>query len=237
MARSQQSPPIYNQILAALPRKTYDFLAPHLEVVPLTTGQILYHPQEPIRHVYFPNRSTISIVNIMANGSMIEIAVIGNEGMLGVSLTSGHPNSCHQAIVQVPDSALRMKAERFKSAFVHHEDFQKLILRYTHALFFQVAQTASCNRLHAIVNRLARWLLLLDDRIEADTFRLTHEFLATMLGSRRAGVTMAAGKLQQVGAIQYKHGRIMICDREKLEQIACECYLVVREEMKRLSGR
>jgi CRP-like cAMP-binding protein len=237
MGRSQQSLPISNRILAALPRKTYDFLAPHLEIVLLTAGQVLYHQQEPIRHVYFPNGSTVSIVNLMADGATIEIGVIGNEGMLGVSLTSGYANSPHQAIVQVADSALRMKAERFKSAFAHHEDFQKLILRYTHALFFQVAQTASCNRLHPIVKRLARWLLLLDDRVEAKTFRLTHEFLATMLGSRRAGVTMAAGKLQQAGAIQYKHGRVTILHREKLEQLACECYRVVREEMKRLSSR
>src|ERR1051325_11433247 len=186
MGRSQQSLPISNRILAALPRKTYDVLAPHLENVLLTAGQVLYHQQEPIRHVYFPNGSTVSIVNLMADGATIEIGVIGNEGMLGVSLTSGYANSPHQAIVQVADSALRMKAERFKSAFAHHEDFQKLILRYTHALFFQVAQPASCNPLHPIVKRLARWLLLLDDRVEAKTFRLTHEFLATMLGSRRA---------------------------------------------------
>ena len=237
MGRSQQSLPTYNQILMALSRKTFELLAPHLEIVPLAAGQVLYHPQEPIRHVYFPNRSTISIVNLMADGATIELGVIGNEGMLGVSLAAGYANSPHQAIVQVADSALRMKAERFRSAFAHHEDFQKLILRYTHALFFQVAQTASCNRLHPIVKRLARWLLLLDDRIEAETFRLTHEFLATMLGARRAGVTMAAGKLQQAGAIQYKHGRVTILHREKLEHLACECYRVVREEMKRLSTR
>jgi CRP-like cAMP-binding protein len=226
-----------NKLLSALSEKSYTALSPHLEPFNLDLGKILYHPKGVVHHVYFPHQSIISMVNILEDGSMVEVGVVGSEGMLGTSLLSGDDISPHQAIVQIADGSVRMKAEFFKEEIKKNAEFTNLMQRYLQALFTQVAQTAACNRLHPIVERLARWMLLTQDRMGTDTLQLTHEFIATMLGTRRAGVTLAAGTLQAAGIITYKRGTMIIRDRERLEEASCECHRIVRDEYERLIGK
>jgi CRP-like cAMP-binding protein len=226
-----------NKLLAALSTKSYKHLAPLLEPTVLKLGDILYHPKEVIRQVYFPHKSIISMVNILEDGSMVEVGVVGSEGMLGTALLSGDNISTHQAIVQVANGSVRMKAAAFQEEIRKNSEFNILVQRYLQALFTQVAQTAACNRLHPIVERLARWLLLTQDRMETERLQLTHEFIATMLGTRRAGVTVAAGTLQAAGIITYNRGAVIIRDRERLEEASCECYRIVRDEYDRLLGK
>ena len=177
------------------------------------------------------------MVNILEDGSMVEIGVIGNEGIVGTALLSGDDISPHQAIVQIANSGMSMKAEAFKQEVKENAEFNNIVHRYLQALFTQIAQTGACNRMHPIVERLARWLLLCQDRMESDTLQLTHEFIATMLGARRAGVSVAAGTLQAAGIISYHRGKVIIRDREGLEEASCECYRTVKVEYDRLLGR
>ena len=223
-----------NKVLAALSQKCYRRLAPDLEVVQLPIGKILYHPKQTIKYVYFPRWAAISMVNILEDGSMVEVGVIGREGMLGASLLSGDDLSPHQAIVQIADGGWRLKAAVFKHEIENNGELSRIARRYLQALFTQVAQTASCNRMHPIGRRLARWILLMHDRVESDTLPLTHEFIATMLGARRAGVTLAAGSLQAANRIRYNRGTVTILDRKKLEDASCECHKIVRDEYDRL---
>jgi CRP-like cAMP-binding protein len=225
-----------NKILAALSANCLKRLEPELEFLQLQLGEILYHPKTPIIYVYFPRLAAISMVNIFEDGSMVEVGVVGREGMLGVSLLSGDEMSLHQAIVQVADGAWRMKAQVFKNEIAGDGELRKLTRRFSQALFIQVGQTAACNRRHTIVERLARWMLLMQDRIDSDTMQLTHEFIAIMLGARRAGVTLAASALQKENIITYKRGKVTILDREKLERVSCECHRIVRDEYRRLLG-
>ena len=226
-----------NKLLAALSTKCRDRLGPDLEFLHLPLGEILYHPNTSIKYVYFPRWSAVSMVNIFEDGSMVEVGVVGREGIVGASLLSGDNVSPYQAIVQMADGAWRMKARVFKDELASNGELDNLTRRYSQALFTQVAQTAACNRLHPIVERLARWLLLMQERVESDTLHLTHEFIATMLGARRAGVTLAAGTLQKAMIIKYNRGRVIILDRDKLEQVACECHRIVRDEFERLLGK
>lgn len=235
MPLSDTSPP-ENKLLAALSQKAYRRLVPDLETVQLPIGEILYHPKQPIKYVYFPRWAAVSMVNIFEDGSMVEVGVIGREGLVGTSLLSGDDVSPHQAIVQIADGAWRMKAAVFKREIGSNGELTNLTRRYTQALFTQVAQTAACNRMHPIVERLARWMLLMQDRMESDTLQLTHEFIATMLGARRAGVTLAAGTLQTAGIIRYNRGKVTVLDRKKLEGASCECHRIVKDEYNRLLG-
>ena len=225
-----------NKLLAALSGNAYKRLAPHLEPVDLPLGEILYYQQAPIEWVYFPRYAAVSMVNIFEDGSMVEVGVIGREGMVGVALLSGDDISPHQAIVQIADGGLRMQSRVFRREVDNNSELNNLIRRYSQALFTQVAQTAACNRMHPIVERLARWLLLMQDRMESDTLQLTHEFISTMLGARRAGVTLAAGRLQAADIIRYSRGKVTILDQSRLEEASCECHRIVRNEYNRLLG-
>jgi CRP-like cAMP-binding protein len=226
-----------NKLLAALSANAYKRLVPHLEPVDLPLGEILYHQKHRIEYVYFPRYAVVSMVNIFEDGSMVEVGVIGREGMVGTSLLSGDDMSPHQAIVQLANGGLRMKAGVFKRENEGNGEFNNVLRRYSQALFSQVAQTAACNRMHPIVERLARWLLLMQDRIESDTLQLTHEFISTMLGARRAGVTLAAGRLQAANIISYTRGKVTILDQQRLEEASCECHKIVRDEYNRLLGK
>jgi CRP-like cAMP-binding protein len=226
--------PIKNQILASLSPAEYERLVPHLEQVILSVKQVLYEAGEPITHVYFLNQAIASLVCNQNDGSTVEAGMVSNNGMVGLPVIWGGGHTTTTAFVQIPGSAMRMKAEVLIAEFKRGGELQSLLLRYTQALFTQVTQTAACNRLHTIEERLARWLLLLSDRVQSDTFPLTQEFIAQMLGCRRAGVTVAAGTLSRAGMISYKRGNITILNRENLEDTSCECYSIIKNEYARL---
>lgn len=223
-----------NQLLAALPTEEYHRLLTHLEIVSLSRRQILHEINEPITYVYFPTQALASMVSLMEDGATIEVGVVGKDGMVGLPICWGGNSATTQAIVQIPGEALRMTADRLKAEFDRHEALYRLILLYTQNLFTQVAQTAACNRRHNVEQRLARWLLSIEDRVPGEQLLLTQEFIAQMLGIRRSGVTVAATALQQAGTIRYSRGKIAIVDREKLRSAACECYNVVKNESDRL---
>lgn len=228
--------PPENRLLDALSATCRERLGPDLEFKQIALGEILYHQKQPIKYVYFPVGSVVSMVNAFEDGSTVEVGVVGREGVVGASLSSGDDISAHQAIVQIADSCWRMKASIFKNEVDGNGELSTLTKRFSQALFTQVAQTAACNRLHPVVERLARWMLLMRERVESDTLHLTHDFIATMLGARRAGVTLAAGALQKAMIISYNRGRVTILDRERLEEAACECHRIVAAEYERLLG-
>lgn len=221
--------PIANSLLAALPYKDYQRLLPGLEQVTLTFGVTIYEPEASISHVYFPSDSLISLLTLVEGHLALEVGLIGREGMLGVSLALGVNISPVRALVQGSGTALRMKSARFLQEFRRSPPLQQEIYRYTHALMAQVTQTAACNRFHVVEARLARWLLMTQDRVRSDEFRLTQEFLAHMLGVRRVGVTKAASALQKQKLIRYSRGNIKILDRKKLEVVCCPCYAIVKD--------
>jgi len=225
-----------NQILAALPLEEYQRLEKHLKPVNLTSGTILLEPHESIETIYFPQRAMISLVSIMMDGSTTEIGLIGNEGMIGLPAILGGNSTTSRTIVQVSGSALEISAEIIRQEFQRGGKLYQLLLLYTQALLTQVSQSAACNRQHNIEERLARWLLSVQDCILQDELPLTQEFIANMLGTRRSGVTVAAGILQQAGIIRYSRGRITILDQKGLEGTACECYHLVQDEFIRLLG-
>lgn len=225
-----------NQLLAALPETEYQRLVDYLKPVDLISGEILLEPNEPVQKIYFPQRAMISLVSIMMDGSTTEIGLIGNEGMIGLSAVLGGNFTTSRTIVQVSGSALQISADIVRREFQRGEKLQQLLLLYTQALLTQVSQSAACNRQHNIEERLARWLLSVQDCVLQNELPLTQEFIANMLGTRRSGVTVAAGILQQAGMIRYSRGRISILDQERLEDTACECYRLVQNEFIRLLG-
>jgi len=227
-------PLIENKLLAALPPEDYQRLLPHLEFVSLARSQVIYDAGEPIDYIYFPTQAIISVVALMEDGAMIEVAVIGTEGMTGIPTCWGNNTSNQQVMVQIPGNGARISAQVLKTEFERGGALQNLVLHYTNALFSQAAQSAACNKLHKLEQRLARWLLTVDDRIELDALPLTQEFLSHMLGTRRSGVTEAANILSQAGIIHYIRGKITILCREKLESASCECYQAVKDEFARL---
>jgi CRP-like cAMP-binding protein len=197
-------------------------------------GEVLCQPDQPITHVYFPNSGTISIVSSFADGETVEVGMVGNEGMFGVCVFLGSISTPLLAQVQLAGDGLRMRAEMLKKEFSMGGQLHDLLLRYTQAFITQIAQTAACNRAHGVDSRLSKWLLMCEDRSHSKELELTHEFIGTMLGARRAGVTIAAGRLQKAGLISYKRGHITIIDREGLEAVSCECYPIVKKEFARL---
>jgi CRP-like cAMP-binding protein len=223
-----------NRILKSLPLEEYERLSAYLEPVSLPLGEVLCHPDEPITHVYFPNRGTVSLVSNFEDGTSVEVGMVGNEGMFGVCVFLGSVSTPLLAQVQLPGEGLRMRADLLKREFKKCCQLQDLLLRYTQAFIMQVAQTAACNRAHPIEGRLARWLLMCEDRANSRELELTHEFIATMLGTRRAGVTEAAGGLKTRGLIDYRRGHITVLDRQGLESVTCECYPIVKKEFARL---
>jgi CRP-like cAMP-binding protein len=229
-------PSTANRILNALTRSEYERLTPHLEPVTLWAGEVLCQPDQPITHVYFPNRGTVSIVSPFEDGRSVEVGMVGNEGMFGVCVFLGSISTPLLAQVQLAGDGLRMRADVLKKEFEKGGQLQDLLLRYTQAFITQIAQTAACNRAHPMEGRLSKWLLMCEDRANSKELELTHEFIGTMLGVRRAGVTVAAGVLKQRGLIEYSRGHITIMDREGLEAISCECYPIVKKEFARLVG-
>ena len=219
-----------NRILAALPRAEYERLAPHLQEVSLPLGTILYDYDEALTHVYFPNNDTLgSLLSTTDHDTSIEVGVTGGEGVLGFSVLMGLDATPHRILIQIPGSALKIKSSVIRQEFKQGGRLQDLVLRYTHALLTQVSQTALCNRLHSVEARLARWLLTVHDRVKADQFPLTHDFLARMLGANRATVSLTAATIQQAGFIRYSRGKLSVLDREGLEDAACECYGIVKK--------
>lgn len=228
---------IRNRLLSYLPAAELAQLLPELHAINWSMRQSLYEVANPIEQVYFVERGLASVVVIMTDGSMSEVGMIGSEGMLDASVLLGAENSAQQAIVQVPGAALRMNAAICKAAFDRLPIFRAEVLRFVGAFLGLSAQTAACNRLHEAKQRCARWLLMASDRIESDTIPMTHEFLASMLGIRRTGVTAIARDLQRAKLIQYQHGRITITDRHSLKAAACECYSVDHQRLRQLLSR
>jgi CRP-like cAMP-binding protein len=226
--------PLQSHILAALPRIERERLFPHMELVPMPLGDVLYESGIKLKHVYFPTTSIVSLLYVMEDGSSAEIAVVGNEGIIGLALFMGGESTPSRAIVQSAGYAYRMKARLLKQEFNRAGPMMHLLLRYTQALITQMAQTAVCNRHHSVDQQLCRWLLLSLDRLASNELTMTQELIANMLGVRREGVTEAAGKLQTAGVIHYSRGRITVLDRPGLEKKACECYAVVKKEFDRL---
>jgi CRP-like cAMP-binding protein len=223
-----------NQILSALPHAERERLFPHLQLVELPLGKVLYESGGRLRHVYFPTDAIVSLLYVMENGSSAEIAVVGNDGAIGVALFMGGETTTNRAIVQSAGSAYRLSGVRLKREFDLHGELLHILLRYTQALITQMSQTAVCNRHHSVDQQLCRWLLLSLDRLDSNRLNMTQELIANMLGVRREGVTEAAGKLQKLGAIEYSRGKIRVLDRAQLERYSCECYAVVRKETDRL---
>jgi CRP-like cAMP-binding protein len=226
--------PQQNHLLAALSPEVLGRMSKYLQVVTLPLGAVVYESGDAMSHVYFPTDSIVSLLYVMENGASAEISVVGNEGLVGVSLYLGGESTPSRAVVQSAGSAFRLPRPRLKEEFNRHGELLTLMLRYTQCLLTQMAQTAVCNRHHSVDQQLCRWLLLSLDRLPGNNLTMTQELIANMLGVRREGVTEAAGKLQKQGVIRYMRGKITVLDRPRLESLSCECYAVVKEETDRL---
>jgi CRP-like cAMP-binding protein len=224
-----------NRLLVDLPKDEYDRLTPHLDSLQLPLRTVLYEANGPIAHVFFPLNGVVSLV-IVDGGFTLEVGIIGNEGLVGTPVFLGADRSPTKAIVQIPGDCLRMEAEIFRKEIGRCGPLRDLVQRYTQAMINQISQSIVCNRLHSVEKRMCRWLLMSHDRMGADEFPLTHEFLAQMLGVCRPTVTAVAGKLQKAQLIRYHRGQISILDRKGLEAASCECYRVVAKELVRLLG-
>jgi CRP-like cAMP-binding protein len=226
--------PKQNHLLAALSAGDYARLLPNLELIAMPLGWALYESGGHLGYLYFPTSSIVSLLYVMENGASAEIAITGNEGLVGISLFMGGESTSSRAVVQSAGNGYRLKASILKGEFALGGQFARLALRFTQALITQMAQTAVCNRHHAVDQQLCRWLLLSLDRLPSNELMMTQELIADMLGVRRGGVTEAAGNLQAAGLIHYHRGKITVLDRPKLEQRVCECYGVVKKEFDRL---
>ncbi|WP_372626888.1 Crp/Fnr family transcriptional regulator [Arsukibacterium sp.] len=233
----RQHKPTENHLLSELSEEVLQRLLPHLELVEMPLGKVLYESGDVLRYVYFPTDCIVSLLYVMENGSSAEISVVGFEGLVGVALFMGGESTTSRAIVQSAGYAYRLSGQRMKDEFNRHGELLMLMLRYSQALITQMAQTAVCNRHHSIEQQLCRWLLLSLDRLKDSHLLMTQELIANMLGVRREGVTEAAGHLQKMGVIDYSRGRIHVSNRVKLEQLSCECYAVVKKETDRLLPR
>ena len=229
-----QPDPRQNHLLAVLPDEEKARIFPKLELVPMPLGEAVCEPGIPMHYVYFPTTSIVSLLYVMEDGASAEIAVVGNEGIVGISVFMGGETTTSRAVVQSAGHAYRLKGQLLKDAFFRAGPMQLLLLRYTQALLTQMAQTAVCNRHHSVDQQLCRWLLLSLDRLPTNKLIMTQELIANMLGVRREGVTESAGNLQRAGLIHYSRGRITVLDRPGLEARVCECYQVVKKEFDRL---
>jgi CRP-like cAMP-binding protein len=226
--------PSQNHLLAALPTAEFEPLAAHLELVPLSLGEMLYEPGGQLQHAYFPTTAIVSLHYVMEDGASAESAGVGNEGIVGISLFMGGNTTPSAAVVQTAGHAYRLEGRKLLQEFNRAGLMQRLLLRYTQALLTQVSQTAACNRHHSVEQQLCRWLLLTLDRKSTNELIMTQELIASMLGVRREGITEAAGNLQRAGFISYRRGHIAVLDRTGLETRVCECYAVVKTELNRL---
>ena len=230
MPTSKRAAPAANRLLAALPKKEYQRLLPELERVPLAFGDILYKPGDAIDHVYFPDNGIISLLSAVASRKVLEVGIVGNEGVAGLPVVLGARVSLNQGLVQSAGTAMRMKAAVLRKEFRGDGAMQRLLHRYLHSLLTQISQSAVCNRFHTVDARLARWLLMTHDRVGSDEFRLTQEFLSNMLGVRREAVSKSAGAFQKREFVNYSRGHITILNRAGLEATACQCYRVIKDE-------
>lgn len=230
------SPPIENRLLASLPKSEFDQIAPALRFVVADFGSVLHEPYEPLKAAYFPVSGIVSLVAVMDEDRTAEVGVIGNEGVLGSPIILGTPKSARRAVTQVPVSAYMMSAKSFLSAFQHLPAFRGRLLKYVRAQLVMMSQLAACNSLHSVDQRLARWLLMCQDRIASERLPFTHEFLADMLGVKRTTVTEIARVMQKTGLIEYSRGRITILKRRELQRASCECYRVIRDQYDELLG-
>ena len=231
---SKVNPPRGNHLIDVLPAAEWERLGPHLVLLDMPLGQVVYEPGGRLDHVYFPTTAIISLLYVMEDGASAEIAIVGNEGMVGIALFMGGETTPSRAVVQSAGQAYRLNARILKEEFHRAGAMQRLLLRYTQALITQMAQTAVCNRHHSIDQQLCRWLLLSIDRLPSNELKMTQELIANMLGVRRPGVTEAAMKLQDAGLIRYNYVHIEVLDRPGLEKRVCECYGVVKREFDRL---
>lgn len=227
---------LLNHLLAALPDDEFSRLEPNLEAVTLSLGTVIYESGEQLEHIYFPTTAIISLLYIMENGSTAEIGMAGNDGLVGIALYMGGSTTPSRAVVQSAGNAFRMRSKSLNEEFSLGGVFQKILLRYTQSLMTQISQTAVCNRLHSVEKQLCRWLLINHDLLRSNKLIMTHDLIANMLGVRREGVSIAAAHLQEKGLIKYVRGTITMLDRDALEDAACECYRVVRDEYDRLLG-
>jgi CRP-like cAMP-binding protein len=225
---------LQNHLLAALPLEEWDRLRTHMELQPMPLGHVLYESGSKMRYVYFPVTSIVSLLYVMEDGASAEIAIVGNEGIVGISLFMGGETTPSRAVVQSAGYAYRVPGSFLKQEFFRAGPLQRLLLRYTQALITQMSQTAVCNRHHSVEQQLGRWLLMSMDRLPSNELIMTQELIANMLGVRQEGVTESAGKLQKLGLISYNRGHIVVLDRPALEAHACECYAVVKTEFDRL---
>jgi CRP-like cAMP-binding protein len=235
MSQLQQSA-VRNRLLAALPPHDFDALAPALDPVELELRQVLYEPGQAIRAVLFPENGMISNIVLLEDGHSVEVGIIGREGLVGLPVVLGAERSSTQTLVQAGGSALRLRTAAVRAAFDRSAPLRAVLLRYVQAFHAQVTQSAACNAQHKVDERLARWLLIMHDRVGEDEFPVTHEFLALMLAARRPSISVAAGALQKAGAIRYTHGQMVVLDRGALEAAACECYGAVRDQFENLLG-
>jgi CRP-like cAMP-binding protein len=235
-ASSRQPAPEQNHLLAALSAAERERVFPHLRLVAMPLGKVLYESGDELEYVFFPTDSIISLLYVLESGASAEISVVGNEGLIGIALFMGGGTTPSRALVQSAGHAYRLPGQHLKDEFHRNGGLQLLLLRYTQALITQMAQTAVCNRHHSVDQQLCRWLLLSLDRLRSNKLVMTQELIANMLGVRREGVTDAAGKLQKLGAIRYSRGQITVLDRPHLEQLCCECYAVVKHETDRIEG-
>lgn len=226
--------PNLNHLLAALPSAESERLAPRLELVPMRLGETLYEPGGRLQHAYFPTTAIVSLLYVVESGAAAEIAGVGNEGIVGVSLFMGGDTTPSSAVVQTGGHGYRLKSNLLMEEFNRAGAMHRLLLRYTQALITQMFQTAACNRHHSIEQQLCRWLLMTLDRLSSNELVMTQELIANALGVRREGITEAAGNLQRTGVIRYRRGHIAVLERSGLEAGACECYAVVRNELGRL---
>ena len=226
--------PEQNYLLAAIPESSKPQIFKSLKLVELNLGDVVYESDQPIEFVYFPTNAIVSLLYVMLNGASAEISVIGNEGLVGVSVVLGGSSTPNRAVVQSAGYAFRMPIENLEKELSISPDLRILTLRYTQTLITQMSQTAVCNRHHSIDQQLCRWLLLSLDRIEGSQLDMAQELIANMLGVRREGVTEAASKLQKLGVIEYRRGHITVLDRKAVEELSCECYTVVKRESERL---
>jgi CRP-like cAMP-binding protein len=225
----QLSPCSRNLFLSALPEAEYNHLKPHLELLEMKLGTVVHEPNEPIRYVYFPENAIVSIVTYLEDGSNIETGLIGHEGIGGIGVILSDQVSPREATIQLAGRCLRMKAQAFKEAFQYGGELNRLALRVVVAFIGQASQNAACTNHHRIENRLARWLLMIHDRVEGDDLRITQEYIAQMLGVHRPSVTESAVKLQEKSLIKYARGRITVLDRDGLENASCECYRIIKD--------
>ena len=236
IARQMLVKPANDLLYSLLSFKEYQELKSHLRCVSLPLGTVIHHEHEPIEYVYFPNQAMISLVATMENGATTEISLVGKEGMVGLPIILGGRSINYEAVVQVTGTAMQIEANTIKEHFERFPELRKIILLYVQIRLSYISQLAACNRQHKIETRLARWLLLVQDCLQTEHLPLTQEFIANMLGTNRAGVTVAAQKLQSQGIISYSRGSIVVKDRQRLENLACECYEVMWKESQRLSS-